>query len=382
MMKKLFILGTLLFLTGCWNYKELNEYAIVTGMAIDLKGDDFQVSFLIANGNKAEDSQTKTSLLTGTGDTIYNAIKDVSLVSPKELYISHLSVVIFSEDIAKKGIANILDFLLRDPQSHQNFYLLIAKDTKAADILSILSPLADYPSQNIASNIENSSKLQGRIGDASFNLFIEKYLSPGFEPIMNSMVVLGDVEKGQNADNQEKSKQDAYTKLDSLAFFKGDQLVGWATQEESVGIDLALGEIGTLYFNVPCGDHFAVTVSDDYQASYQVEKDRFRIKAEAKGTLREINCPINLEKEEEIKELEKVAEKELRKYMVDAIQKAKSLETDIFGIGSKYYQKYPQEFQKIKDWNAFFKTYPIDIEVHFEYTSKGTLEQSLERKVA
>ncbi len=379
-MKKVFVFFLLLFLTGCWNYKELNEYAIVTGMAVDYKDNGYEVSFLIANGNKSEESEAKTSLLTGEGDTIYNAIKNISLVSPKELYISHLSVVIFSEEIARRGLLNVLDFLLRDPQSHQNFYLLLAKDTKASDILSILSPLADYPSQNIASNIANSSKLQGKISDASFNLFIEKYLSPGFEPIMNSMIILGDIEKGQTSDSQEKSKQDAYTKLDSLALFHDDKLVGWADQEESIGIDLVLGEIGTLYFNVPCGDQFAVTVSDDYHASYQVKKDSFYIKAEAKGTLREVDCPINLEKEEEMKSLEKVAEKELRKYMVKAITKAKNLEVDIFGIGSKYYQKYPKEFSKIKDWNQFFKDYPIQIEVHFSYTSKGTLEQSLERK--
>ena len=140
-MKKVFVFFLLLFLTGCWNYKELNEYAIVTGMAVDYKDNGYEVSFLIANGNKSEESEAKTSLLTGKGDTIYNAIKNISLVSPKELYISHLSVVIFSEEIARRGLLNVLDFLLRDPQSHQNFYLLLAKDTKASDILSILSPL-------------------------------------------------------------------------------------------------------------------------------------------------------------------------------------------------------------------------------------------------
>ena len=160
-MKKILPLFIIFLITGCWNYQELNEYAIVTGMAIDFKDDKYEVSFLIANGNKsAEGEQTKTSLLSGEGITIYNAIKDISLASPKELYISHLSVVIVSEEVAREGITNILDYLLREPQSHQNFYLLVSKDTKASDILSILSPLSDYPSQNIASNISNTSKLQ------------------------------------------------------------------------------------------------------------------------------------------------------------------------------------------------------------------------------
>lgn len=379
-MKKFLILFLLFFLTGCWNYQELNEYAIVTGMAVDYKEGKYEVSFLIANGNKTEQEQAKTSLLSGEGETIYNAIKDISLASPKELYISHLSVVIISEEVAREGISNLLDYLLREPQSHQNFYLLIAKDTKALNILSILSPLSDYPSQNIASNISNTAKLQGKISDASFNLFMEKYLSTGFEPIMNSVTIKGDIKEGQSSDSQDKTKQDAYTKLDTLAVFQKDKFVTWATQEESIGIDLILGEIKTFYFNVPCEDRFAVTVSNDYQVKYQIEKDKIKIKAIAEGTLREVDCKINLEKEEDIQKLEKAAEEEMRKYMVEAVQLAKNNRTDIFGIGSKYYKKYPNQYKHIRDWNNFFVTLPIEIETKFQYTRKGSLEQSLERE--
>ncbi len=379
-MKKMWVLCLFFLLTGCWNYQELNEYAIVTGMAVDIKEDSYQVSFLIANGNKTEQEQAKTSLLSGEGETIYNAIKDISLASPKELYVSHLSVVIISEEVAKRGISNLLDYLLREPQSHQNFYLLVSKDVKASDILSILSPLSDYPSQNIAANISNTSKLQGKISDASFNVFISKYLSTGFEPIINSITIIGDIKEGQSADSQDKTKQDAYTKLDSLAIFKQDKFVTWATQEQSIGIDLVLGEIETLYFNVPCENSFAVTVSNDYKVEYQIEKDKIKVTTSAEGTLREVDCKINLEKEEEIKKLEKVASEEMRKYIVDAIQLAKNNKTDIFGFGSKYYKKYPHEYAKIKDWNNFFVTLPIEVETKFKYTRKGSLEQSLERE--
>ncbi len=379
-MKKLLFVFLCLSLTGCWNYRELNEYAIVTGMAVDYQDNQYIVSFLIANGNKSEESETKTSLLSGHGTTIYEAIKDISLASPKELYISHLSVIILSEETAKRGINNLLDFLLRDPQSHQNFYLLMAKDTKASNILSILSPLADYPSQNITSNVSNSSKLQGKISDASFNQFMEKYLETGFEPIMNSIIIVGDIEKGQTPDSQDKIEQDAYTKLDSLALFKGDQFVGWSNQKESIGIDLVLGEIGTMYFNVPCEEGYAVSVSNDYDVKYEVLSNRLKIKAKALGSLREVSCHIDLESEKEIQKLEKKAEEQLREYMVQAIGKAKEYGTDIFGFGSLYYKKFPNQYRSIRDWNEFFKNYPIEIEVNFQYTSKGTLEQSLERE--
>lgn len=378
-MKKILILFIILLTTGCWNYRELNEFAIVTGMALDLENDKYKLSFLIANGNKNESQQAQTSILTGTGESIYDAFKDISLMSPKELYISHLSIVIISEDIARNGISNLIDYLMRDPQSHQNFYMIISKDSKAEDVLAILSPLADYPSQNITSNVATSEKLQGKISDASFNLFITKYLEPGFEPIMNSVIIIGNTEKGQNVESQEKAKQDAYTKLDTIALFKNDKLITWATQDESIGIDMILGEISTLYFDVPCGNEYTVTVSNNYSVNYEIKKNKIIIKADAKGSLMEVGCSIDLEDEKEIKQLEKKVEKKMKEYINKAIFLAQSNQTDIFGFGNLFYKKYPKEYNNIKDWNEYFSNIDIEVETSFKYTSKGTLEQSIDK---
>ena len=379
MKKYLTILFIILLTSGCWNYRELNEFAIVTGMAVDYQEDKYQLSFLIANGNKNESEQAKTSILTGKGITIYDAFKDISLMSPKELYISHLSVVIISEDVAKKGINNLLDYLLRDPQSHQNFYMVIAKDSKAQDILSILSPLSDYPSQNITSNVATSEKLQGKISDASFNLFITKYFEKGFEPIMNSIIIVGNEQKGQTIESQEKPKQDAYTKLDTIALFKDDKLISWSTKEESIGIDMILGEVETLYFNVPCKNELAVIVSNNYKVDYSINKNKVIINSNMKGSLIEVGCDIDLENENEIKKLEKSVENQMKLHINQAISLAKLNKTDIFGFGNLIYKKYPDYYEKINNWNEHFSNLDIEVNTSFKFTSKGTLEQSINK---
>ena len=47
----LFLVAALL-LTGCGNYRELNDLAITTGIAFDIKDDQYIVSYMIANSNK------------------------------------------------------------------------------------------------------------------------------------------------------------------------------------------------------------------------------------------------------------------------------------------------------------------------------------------
>ena len=97
---KILIIAILLLTTGCWNYRELNETALATGMAIDYDKGKYEVSLLFANGKTKEEDKSQITLFSAKGDTIYEAIKNISLTTPKDIYISHLSVVIISDIIA------------------------------------------------------------------------------------------------------------------------------------------------------------------------------------------------------------------------------------------------------------------------------------------
>lgn len=376
-MKKIIILIICILLTGCYNYQELNNYAIVTGMAIDLKDDKFEVSLLIANGTKKEDNNAQVSVSSGIGDTIYTAIKDIGLSTPKEIYLSHLSVLVVNEEVAKKGLNNVLDFLLREPQSHQNFYMVIAKDCKAKDTLSTLTPQSDYPSQNIASNLKITEQLQGKVTNSKFNNFITKLLDKGVNPITNSISIIGDSEKSTSSEEQQKSVASAYIKIDDIALFKNDKLVGWASSEESIGINMLLNNIENLFFEVDCGNNKVVISGTDYKVKQNIDKDKITINIEAKGKINEAACNINLEDSNVIKEYEEKARKELTKIAYKGLYKAKELNTDIFGFGNKIYKKYPKYFSSIKDWDNVFSTLNIDINVNYKLTDKGSLEQTI-----
>lgn len=368
-----------LFLTGCWNYQELNDYAIVTGMAIDYENKEYEVSLLIANGNKKDEdgSETQITVSTEKGKTIYEAIKNISLSTPKELYISHLSVIVLSEEIAKKGVSPVLDFLLREPQSHQNFYLIVAKNTKAKDNLAVLAPLADYPSQNITFNIKMTEKLQGRITNASFNNFVSKILEKGSNPIVNSLILVGNEQKGEKKEEQENSVLSAYTKLDTLGLFKNDKLVGWANMDESIGINMLLGDIDLLYLTLPCQNNNLIVTSKTYKIKNKIEKKKIKVDIKADGMINEVGCSINLEDPKIIKLYQEKAEEKMIEYTNKAINKAKSLKTDIFGYGNMIYKKYPNYFNSIEDWNKEFVNLDVDINVKFNLSNKGALEQTI-----
>lgn len=377
-MKKLFI-SFLLFIitTGCWNYKELNDYALVTGMALDYKNNKYEVSLLIANGNKQEENKAQITVSSAKGKTIYEALKNISLSNPKEIYISHLSVIVISEDLARKGLDSILDLLIRETQSHQNFYVVIAKDSLAKDILSILDPLSEYPSQNITSSIKNTEQNQGRITDASFNTFLGKILEKGIEPVANSIILIGDEKEGTSIEKQESSKLKNYTKLDNLAIFKEDKLVTWATEKESIGINLLLNNINTFYLNIPCNEKNLVLISNKYKLKNIIEKDKITINIKSEGFINENACNIDFNNTKEVKKIEKKAENMMNEYTNLAIAKAKKYKTDIFGFGNQIYHKYPKYYKEINDWNEIFPKLEIKINVDYKIKNIGASRKSI-----
>lgn len=82
------------------------------------------------------------------------AFYNIDLESPKQLYIGHLAIVLIDENIAKNEIEKISDILIRSPESRKNFYVAVAKDAKASDILKITSPLESYPSESVSMNLK------------------------------------------------------------------------------------------------------------------------------------------------------------------------------------------------------------------------------------
>ena len=220
-MKYIYTFIFIFFTTGCWNYRELNNSAIVTSLAIDYIGSEYQIAALIANGKKISDNTSQAGIVYGYGDTIDKALADIELTSPKEISIKHLSLVIISEDIAIRGISDIVDYLLSDQQLGQNFYLIVAKDSLAIDILTVSSPLAEYSSRSIVDNLKSSKFAD----DSSFKKFIKKYLDINTNPSVTGATVIQSL--WYDYETEEVVLPSEYIKLNYKAIFKGDKLDRW-----------------------------------------------------------------------------------------------------------------------------------------------------------
>ena len=388
-MKKIILsLIILLCLSGCWNYKELNDYSIVSGVAIDKNDDEYQLSVLISNSPKNSSDSTNSSesqvvVYSGKGDSIFSALKRIGLISPKELYFGSFSVLVISEEVAKEGVNNVIDFFVRYPSTRKNFYVVLSKDTKAKDTLKIMTPLSSFPSQKITDNVKSATELQGIISSINFNDLLSTILSEGVETTINCIEVEGDKKEGSNEDNTKSSEPKAYTKLGNLGIFKGDKLVDWASRDESLGINLINGKISEMFLDIDYKEGYVVVDSTSFSSDVSVKlknnKPVVNINLSGDARIIEVKGDVDFDDSKVIEILQKKTNKKIKKRVKQAIDLAIENKTDIFGFGLKFYQKYPEYFKSVKkDWNENLSEIEIKINSDLILKNKVSSKTSLE----
>lgn len=385
-MKKIIVAFIVLFiLTGCGNYAELNELAITTGLAIDYKDGKYNVSTLIANSKKAESSakegEAQTTVYSGSGKTIMDAINEIDKKNPKNIYIGHLSIVVVSKEVAEKGVLEIADFLLRNAESRKRFYFIISKDTDAKDILSTVMPLESFPSHGIATLVRTASKTQALTSPFPYSKFIAKVLNEGTNPTLPSIEIMGNKKKKDSPDILKKTDIKTYLKLSGLGLFRDDKFIDYANEVESQTINILNKDSNSLILIAKIDDSkMAFNITDIKPKLKLISPNEVVIDIKGKADIMEINNKMDLESSRVILEIEKSLNKNITRRINDTIDSLQNkYEVDALSIGNLIYQKYPDYWEEYKkDWDKKgFKKVKFRINNNIKIVSTGSLKQTI-----
>lgn len=386
-MKKIFkffiILFSLFSLSGCFNYKEINDYAIVSGISIDIKEDDptkYEVGIQIMNAKKDEESQNSLITIYKTdGNTIYEAFEKIMLDSPKELYLGHNEVVVISEDLLKtKDPLNYLDYFLRDSKVEKDSLVMVSKEDKAYNILKIITPLETIPSRNLKSTLSVADNFSGTLTMVTIDEFISNLSIPGEEAIIPSIMITGNVKDGEKMENIAESDPKAKLEFGNLGYFKDNKLVGYLTSDESTGYNFLAQTPKETYINVKCDDKNYATIRVTKaklkeNLSFKNKKPVVNIESKVNADLLEYNCSADfLKSEKYIKELEKKAASKIKTLMVKATDKLyKEEKSDVLKYGSKFYG---EKYKDMKTLN--YKQDEIVNDVTFNFKTSVNIDST------
>lgn len=126
-MKKFLLLGlfSLLFLTGCSSYTELNQLGIVSLLGIDVEDSQYHVYINLIEPQQDNNEQTQSySFYEATGSSIEEAIHRLYLKSHKKIYLSHMDALLLTKEAIDTKLKEIIQYLLRSREIRNNFELM------------------------------------------------------------------------------------------------------------------------------------------------------------------------------------------------------------------------------------------------------------------
>ncbi|MFH5186001.1 Ger(x)C family spore germination protein [Paenibacillus sp. TAB 01] len=387
--RSLALLTVLLCLTGCWNRRELNEMSIASAFGIDKVGDHYEVSVQLINGdevatNKGGGTQRMpvvTQQLAG-GDTIFESVRQLTTITPRKIYSSHIQMLVLGETLAKEGIAKVLDALSRDHEMRTDFYIVVAKNAKAADVLKILTPLEKIPSHKMFSSLESAEKAWGGATTVDLHQLIYDLVSKGKDPVLTMAEVIGDPQTGQSHSNLNSVHPPVNIEYNGLGVFNRDRLVGWLNQNESKGYNYIVGNIKSTIVNVACpqGGELGlelIRTSKKLKGNVVNGKPEVSVRIKVEGNVGEAECTLDLSRKESIQLLEKEAEEQIKATILSAVKKAKKYKSDIFGFGDAIHRAEPRFWKQVEDqWEEQFVELPVQVTVEMNIRRTGSVVES------
>lgn len=375
-------------LAGCWSRRELNDLSIVGGIGIDKSGDQYKLSAQVVIpeamvSKRGGSTGTPTAIFRATAPSMVEAIRKMVRSSPRYFYLSHLRVLVISEQVAREGIRDILDFFSRDNELRADFYILIAKGEQAEKILSIVTHTEKSLSNKLFKSMDWNKRVTGETANVYLDDLLSDLISPGKSAVLTGVEAIGSKQTGEKMSNALKSNDYTHFKFSSTGVFKDDKLVGWLNDTESRDYNYIIGKVKSTVESLACPkkgtlDLVVNRVNSKIKGVVKNGKPEAKVKLFMEVDVTEVKCVIDLNKPETLYGLEKDLKKKLTASLRHVINKAqKTFGSDIFGFGNAIHRSNPQAWKQLKkNWRQEFANLPVELSIDVKIRRTGTQTNS------
>ncbi|NSW81736.1 MAG: Ger(x)C family spore germination protein [Syntrophothermus sp.] len=348
---------------GCWDRTELNQTNLAIAVGLDdLPGDRLRFTVQIPVSQKTP-GQTPPSppfvVVSTTGETFTTAGRNIMLKNPRSILWQHWSANVWGESLARRGLAGLVDEFARNRNVRKTGDVFIARDTTAAEVLSVPTEVERIPGVALTSMIKSEDLYAGIYTRCLLRDFIIRSIKPGIEPAVPGISVVKD------------PSDRCFLQISGTALFMKGKLVGWMNEEESRGYrwlqpKTVLGGIMTVRCPY-CGSPVVLQSLRSQcriTPALQGQEIIMRVKIKQEGFFYEQTCTHPLVTPAMLKTLERESAQLIRQQVLDSVKKAQELGSDVFGFGLALKQHYPQTWDRVgSSWEEVFPAVRVEVDV-------------------
>ena len=371
----------LVFLTGCWNNRDLTEINMVVAMGVD-RSEDGKVLVTVQVVEPAAIQSTASGkgkggriqpkpifVVSYEGETVFDALSSMLSEVDNELFLSTAQILVLGERLSKNGINEVLDFFQRDHEVQYKMDVLVAKGVTPEEILKMETDIDPIPAVYIKETAENTVS-RAKVKRTMLIDLIKDMGDNGKQPVIGQITKAGEKK----------------VRTEGAAVFRDGKLAGWLDQYATRGYLFATGEVKSTTVNIP---------SDDGKISMEVIRSNGKVGVEfqngkpalltVKVTLEanvgEYEGKRKLDSPDDLHKMEGILGEEVKKEIRMALDLAQNdYSSDIFGFGTQVHKYHPQYWKKVKnDWNEVFSRLPVEIKVDAKVRRTGVIKDPIKK---
>jgi len=365
------VLAVILFvLTSCWNYREVNEMAIIIGAAVD-KGVENQYMLTVELLDVSGGAQTElsTRILSVEGETVFDAARKLISVEGKRGYWGHTRVLIVNEEIAREDITEAVSFFHQDAEARGDLYVIVSRGYSAREIMNSGIPYGEVLSESLAQGLENS-KFVSEIPETRLYTLSQDLKSSKVSPVLPAVTLLSIDDKKVPV-------------LRGAAVFQKSRMVGFLDEEETKAMLFLKNEIeGGVLVTKAGKTRVSLEIKDNNtKIKVKTEGDRLiiDITVQTKAIIDEVIGNLEFSDIEMLDEIKRLSEEQLKSKLEKIIDKARYYRTDIFGFGQKIYEDNPGKWNEISDdYETEFAKIDVNLTVKVEIPNTSIIFKHLD----
>lgn len=389
---------------SCKDAKEPETLGYVVAIGIDVPENDekgYNITLQFANPDKISGGSSETGGKGGeesienisvVAPGIYPAINLANHIISKNFVLSHTKLIVFSDEVAKRGVGDFLETINRNGDIRPNIYFAVSKG-KAKDFLEEVNPKTEV----------NPVRYYTMIFENDYSGFIPQNMSRDFYLFYNNdekstVMPVCSVSRGDSkrdyADSGYQYEVEDYVAGEIPTSSKEIQVAGMAVFEKDKKI-AEMGDIKTEIFNILTGEYQSSFVSYYFSKDpatpitvMQMQKKKPKISVDTKTEVPKISVTVYLEAEissgtqkdvieNELEEFSKEAASEIKRQAEELFGETKEMGTDIVGFGNFAKRKFKdiEAFNAYK-WKEKYKNAEIDVKVQFSVRRTGLVVRS------
>lgn len=366
MLSLLLILTTLL-LTGCWdqNIYEHIGFILLMGVEASEGSNKFRVTYALPT---VSEEKEKLEIISVTSNISREARESSARISPRDPIAGKIQQYLFSEEISKKGIHNLLEIFERDFNNPILAWVIVTEGspmelTKKSLTFEDKPIVPLYLNNLLESNMQSSNIPETRI----FNFDID-YFSPGIDPMTPTIKLM--------------PKEILVT---GSALFHGDKMVGKINTSKTSLILAMKNKVNQIQYIIPPPETYkkASQIKTNMAVSLKLNKRKLDVKIKNNkpiidillnfdGSINEYTWD-NLSNIIEQKKIEKYIEDHIKNDCMETIKYIQDVGSDPIGIGDIVRAKHNNYWNSIS-WSDSYKKALINVDVNLDIKTYGTID--------